>query len=214
VGSLVVAMIGSLAWVVAGTSLFGVRRIEVTGSQIAAADEVRAVVAVAEGTPLARVDTAAVAARVAGLPSVARARVSRSWPNTLVIDVTERTPVAVVSVDRAFMVLDAEGVVFDTVPARPDGLVLVRVRSPGPGDPTTRAALTVVMALPDALRAHVVAVVADSPTRIRLEITGGRVIVWGDAERNDTKAQVAAVLLARPAKTIDVSAPDVATTTG
>jgi cell division protein FtsQ len=214
VGSVVVAMIGSLAWVVVGTSVLGVRRIEVTGSRTLAAEEVRAVAAVAEGTPLARVDTAAVATRVAGLPPVARARVSRSWPSTLVISVTERTPVAVASVEGGFAVLDAEGVIFDTLPARPDGLVLVRVPSPAPADPATRAVLTVVMALPDALRAQVVAVVADLPTRIRLEVTGGRVVVWGDAERNDTKAQVAAVLLARPAKTIDVSAPDVATTTG
>jgi cell division protein FtsQ len=212
--ALVVAVSASLAWIVLGTSVLGVRRVDVTGSRIATADKVRAVAAVAQGTPLARVDTAAVATRVRTLPSVAEARVSRSWPSTLVITVTERAPVAVTAVNGAFVVLDAGGVAFGTLPARPDGLTLVRVPSPGPGDPTTLAALTVAAALPPSLRVHVAAVVAESPTRIRLEVAGGRVIIWGDAEHNDTKGQAAAALLPRPAKTIDVSAPDVVTTTG
>ena len=59
-----------------------------------------------------------------------------------------------------------------------------------------------------------VAVAAESPTRIRLELNGGRVVVWGDAESNETKVQVATALLPQPAKTIDVSAPEVATTSG
>jgi cell division protein FtsQ len=54
--------------------------------------------------------------------------------------------------------------------------------------------------------------VADSPTRIRLELAAGRIIVWGDAENIETKARVAAALLNRPVTTIDVSSPEVATT--
>ena len=37
------------------------------------------------------------------------------------------------------------------------------------------------------------------------------VIVWGDAQQNETKALVATSLLGRPGRTIDVSAPDVVT---
>jgi cell division protein FtsQ len=53
---------------------------------------------------------------------------------------------------------------------------------------------------------------ANSPTAIRLELTGGRVVVWGGADQSDVKARVATALLARPGKTIDVSAPEVAAT--
>ena len=63
------------------------------------------------GTPLARVDTDAVAARVGALPPVASVEVSRSWPGTLVIDVTERSPVAAVATPTGFVLLDAAGVV-------------------------------------------------------------------------------------------------------
>ncbi len=53
---------------------------------------------------------------------------------------------------------------------------------------------------------------AEAPTRIVLHLSDGRVIMWGDAERSDIKATVATALLDRPAQTIDVSVPDVATT--
>jgi hypothetical protein len=36
--------------------------------------------------------------------------------------------------------------------------------------------------------------------------------VWGDAENNEMKARVATALLNRTGKTIDVSSPEVATT--
>ena len=50
-----------------------------------------------------------------------------------------------------------------------------------------------------------------APTRISLELTDGRTVVWGDATDNDDKAIVATALLGQPGKTIDVSAPNVVT---
>jgi cell division protein FtsQ len=200
-----------LAWVVFATPLLGVRTVEVNGSTIVDAEEVRDVAAVRRGTPLARVDTGAVAERVRGLPSVAQVVVRRWWPDTLVITVQERAPVAVVADGPDFLVVDAAGVVFDRRPRRPDGLVLLRVDRPGPADPATRAALTVVAALTPRLLERVRAVEAESATAITVRLDGGRAVVWGDAERSDVKAQVATVLVDRPGRVIDVSAPDVAT---
>jgi cell division protein FtsQ len=103
-------------------------------------------------------------------------------------------------------------VLFQTLTARPAGLPLLVVTNPGPADPTTRAGLRVLAALTPPLRGSLVRLVAEAPTRIRLELPGGRVIIWGDAEHSETKAKVASALLDRPVKTIDVSAPDAATT--
>jgi cell division protein FtsQ len=210
-GGVVVVLVGVLAWVVFATPLLGVRTVEVNGSTIVDAEEVRDVAAVRRGTPLARVDTGAVAERVRGLPSVAQVVVRRWWPDTLVITVQERAPVAVVADGPDFLVVDAAGVVFDRRPRRPDGLVLLRVDRPGPADPATRAALTVVAALTPRLLERVRAVEAESATAITVRLDGGRAVVWGDAERSDVKAQVATVLVDRPGRVIDVSAPDVAT---
>jgi len=151
-----------------------------------------------------------VARRVGRLVPVARATVHRAWPRTLVVRVVERTGVAAVPLDGRYAVLDASGVVFRTLPAAPD-LPQLRLASPGPDDPSTRAALTVLAALTPDLRAPLVSVVADAPTRIRLDLRGGRQIIWGDATGNDQKAKVAGSLLSRPVTVIDVSAPDVVT---
>jgi cell division protein FtsQ len=211
-GAGAVVAIAVSAWVVWGTPLLGVRTVEVTGSRIAGPEQVRAVADVVDGTPLARVDLDDVSQRVRGLPSVASVAVRRSWPNTLVIEVTERVPVAAVAVAGGFAIVDADGIVFDRRADRPDSAVLLKVALLRPDDPTTRAALRVVVALTQPLRERLTQLVADSPTHIRLELTGGRVIVWGDAEQNESKAAVATALLNRPVRTIDVSSPEVATT--
>jgi cell division protein FtsQ len=212
VGIGTVVTLGVSAWVVFGTPVLGVRTVEVTGSQIASPDQVRAVAAVVEGTPLARVDVDQVGQRVRAMPPVASVSVHRSWPSTVRIEITERVPVAAVAVAGGFAIVDADGIVFDTRAQRPDSAVLLKVALLRPEDPTTRAALRVVAALTPPLRTRLTQLVADSPTHIRLELAGGRTIVWGDADNNEMKARVAAALLDRPAKTIDVSSPEVATT--
>lgn len=211
-GSIAAVALGAAAWVVLGTSTLGVRQVRVVGAEIAGAEAVRAAAAVPPGTPLARLDTDAISQRVRALPPVASAEVRRSWPHTLVIEVTERTPVAAVSRDGSYHLLDASGVIFHRVAKRPAGLVLIEIATPGPDDPATRAALRVVAALTPALRERVTVLVAQAPHRLRLELAGGGVVIWGDAENSERKAQVATTLLAEAGgKTIDVSAPDVVT---
>jgi len=210
-GALSVAVLAALGWVVLATSVLGVRSVDVSGSSVATPDEVRAVAAVVPGTPLARVDTGAVAERVRGLPSVASVAVIRVWPHTLAIEVTERVGVAVVAAGDAYAVLDASGVLFRTASSRPAGLPLIRVATPGPADATTRAVLRVVGALTPELRDRLRVVEAESPNRITVRLRGDRVVVWGDADASETKARVATSLLNGPGGTIDVSAPDVAT---
>lgn len=206
----VVAVLG--AWLVLGTSLFGVRQVQVSGVSFVVPAEIQQVAAVAPGTPLARVDLAAVESRVGALPPVERVAVRRDWPATLVIEVVERTPVAAVPAGQRFLLVDSRGIAFGTVGRVPAGLPLVRLAaSPDPADPTTRAALTVLAALTPQLRAPLTTLVADAPTRVRLELRDGRVVVWGDATQNDTKATVATSLLGKPGRKIDVSAPEVVT---
>jgi cell division protein FtsQ len=207
----VVLLLGGGAAVVYATPLFGVAHVRVVGAQLASDDEVRAAAGIVDGTPLARVDLADVGRRVGRLLPVRRASASRSWPTTIVITVQERTGVAVVVQPGGFGVLDAEGVLFTRRPTRPADLALLRLAAPGPDDPSTRAALTVLAALTGELRSRLVELLADAPTRVRLELTGGREVIWGDATDNELKARVATSLLSRPAKAIDVSAPRVPT---
>jgi cell division protein FtsQ len=211
-GALVLALGGLAAWVVYGTSALGLREVRVHGNAMVSAEEVRRVARVASGAPLASVDLTEIRRRVEGLPPVRRAQVARDWPAALVITVLERSPVAVVPrVGSGYRLIDASGVAYADRADRPDGLPLVRLANPGPGDGSTRAALTVLAALTGELRRQLVAISAEAPTRVRLELPGGRQIIWGDATENEKKVRVATTLLGRPGSVIDVSAPDVVT---
>lgn len=208
----VVAMVA--VWVVAGTSLFGVREVRITGAEIVTPVQVREAAAVPERTPLLRVPSGQVADRItAALTPVAQVEVSRDWPDTLVLAVTERTPVAAVPVEEEFRLVDAGGVAFHTVASAPPDLPLVVVAEPGRDDPDTRAALAVLAALTPALRDELATLAVTGPAGIELSLRSERTIRWGDATRSDDKARVATALLAHASDqglaVIDVSSPEV-----
>ena len=127
------------------------------------------------------------------------------------VSVVERVPVAAVPAGGGFAIVDGTGHVFDTVPQQPADLPVLAVPAPGPDDATTRAALAVLGSLTPQLRGQLVSVVADALTRIRLELRGGRSVIWGDATGNDAKARTVTDLLARKGRVIDVSALPVVT---
>jgi cell division protein FtsQ len=194
---------------IAATPVLGVRDVRVTGNRLVTAAQVRAAARVAPGTPLVRVDAAAVRRRIGRLTAVATVTVTRGWPHTLVVRVVERNPVAAVAVRDRYAIVDRTGVVFDWASQRPAALPVLQVPTPGTGDPITHAALTVLGALPPGLRDPLVVIAADAPARIRLELRGGRQIIWGDATQNDAKVRVALALLNRNQPVMDVSAPSV-----
>lgn len=206
----VIALIGGLAWLVLGSDVLGVKAVEVQGSTLVSADRVRELAAVPAGVPLATLDLDAVAARVAGLPSVERVSVARQWPNTVGITITERTALIAVETPGGYWLADASGVVFDSATKPPKGLVAARVAS---GDQRLIRDLgTVTGALPAALRAKVQQAAAQSADDITLTLSGGATVVWGGAEQSELKAQVLAVLMKTEARVYDVSAPSHPTT--
>jgi cell division protein FtsQ len=212
-GLLVLAALAAFLW--AGP-LLSVRTIRVDGADSLAAEQVQDAAGIAEGTPLLRVDVSAAAARVARLPQVADVQVTRGWPSSVVITVVERTPLAVVEEAGRRTLVDAEGVLFDTITGKPPaGVVRLEVADPGPDDPDTRAGLAAVAALPPELRKQVTRVTAAHDGRdVRLRLTDGTEVLWGDGSESDRKAAVLGALLKQiaggeidPAGTVDVSAP-------
>jgi cell division protein FtsQ len=204
--AVVAAMVAG--WVLLGTSVVGVREVRVTGTEILSPAQVRQAAAIADETPLLRVRTGEVADRVAALPPVADVSVRRAWPSAVVIEIVERTAMAAVPVVEGFEVVDATGVVFQTV-AEPADLPVVIVAAPGPGDPATRAALAVLGSLTPELRTDLESLTAAGPASIELALRSGWTVVWGDESDSEAKAQVATALLDRDGEVIDVSAPEV-----
>jgi cell division protein FtsQ len=209
----VVALLAVVVWAVYFSSWLAVSAVEVRGlDSVARATVVRAA-AVPEGEPLARLDTGGVEARVKGITAVADAEVSRSWPDKVVITVTERVAVVAVTDGSDYDLVDGTGVVFRTVPQRPDGLPQARVSGPR-REVTVRSVVTVSAALPADLRSRVRSIEAQSPDSITLELDDGVKVVWGSAERSDRKAEVLLALMHRSATVYDVSAPELPVTQG
>ncbi|MFC4907921.1 cell division protein FtsQ/DivIB [Actinomadura gamaensis] len=209
-------LLGTAGWVLLGSKLLVVRHVEVSGSRLAPRDRVEAAAGISLGSPMARLDLGVIRGRVERLREVASAKVERRWPGTVRIEVTERTPRAVVSRDGRFYQLDASGVTVTDGPARPAGLPLLTVAAPGPSDPSSLAALRVVEALPASLRQKLAEVSAASPEAVTLRLSDGLTLVWGSAERTSEKLRLVDALrrsaAGRAANTIDVSSPEVVTT--
>jgi len=204
-------VVALIAWMILGSSLLGVRDVRVDGTSLVTPDEVRTAAAVRPGTPLARVDLAAVEARVGALAPVEKATVTRDWPGGLTVVVVERSPEAVVPHGKRFLVVDRFGVVFQELARRPAHLPVVRIADPRADPAATRGAVEVIAALSPTLRRQLVEVEVPGPAQITLKLAEGRTVVWGDATRNADKSIATTALLKRDGKTIDVSDPEVVT---
>lgn len=186
------------------TPLVGVRAVQVSGLTTLPQPQVLAEADVPVGRSMLRVDTAEIQDRLRQDPRVASSEVSLSWPSTVRIEVAERAPAAFVPQPGGVRLADAQGVLFADAPAPPPGLLELRLP---PDGATARAAMGVVGALPPDLRSQVVAVSASTPRDIRLELSGGRRVVWGEPTQSDRKAAVLPLLMTRPGHVFDVSSP-------
>lgn len=218
-----IVLVGLALAVPVGAAGFGVlthdrlalREVTVSGTGVLAVEDVRTAAAAVAGTPLAVVDLERVAESVEALPEVADVEVERRWPSRLHVAVTERAAVtAVADGSDGFVLVDETGTPFRTVPAPPAEVPLLDVADPRPGDPATAEGLTVIQALPPALLAQVERVEVPEPGSVTFALRDGGRVVWGGAERSDSKAVVLQALLPREAEEYDVTAPEVAVTRG
>ena len=205
-GLLLAVLLGTAVWLVYFSAVFGTRSVAVSGTHEVTADQVTSAAAVPLGLPLARQQLDAIARRTTTLPQVSAAKVTRAWPDTVRITVTEREPLLGIVQPDGFLVADKAGVVFGARTSLPPGVVQVAA------DPANRPLLVelgaVVLSLPPEVRAQMTSIEAATPDSIRLRTTSGLTIVWGDSSQSALKAQVATALLSSGAKTsIDVSAP-------
>lgn len=205
-----------------GSPWLRVRRVSVLGVRVLTATQVQAAAGVRGGTPLAAVDTAAVAGRLrAALPRIAAVEVDRAWPNVLTVKVTERTPKVVLKNGGNFVEVDANGVQYATDQSAPPGVPLVEMTaaaSDGPQAASNRffttarlvhAAVQVATDLPEPVAKQTAAISVRSWDSISLQLGGGRTVLWGSCEQGQRKAVVLLALMRAAAGAVryDVSAP-------
>ncbi len=207
---LVLGVLATAGIVVFLTPVLGLKSVTVDGATGSAATQVVDAVAVPDGTPLIRVDLAAVTRRVEAVPAVNTASVDRAWPNGLIVHVKVRVPVARTSANGATWLMDATGLLYATTGPGvevPAGLTVLELATPGPGDPATAAALTVAAALTPAIKATVRTIRAPSAYAVTLVLIDGRQVIWGGADKTPQKVVELPGVLSRPGTSYDISDP-------
>ncbi|GAA1388192.1 cell division protein FtsQ/DivIB [Luteococcus peritonei] len=195
-----------LVWLVRFSSVLAVRTVEVTGTRLVDAKQVEQAAEVPLGTPIARLETGPVAQRVVDrLTPVGSVRVRTRLPGTVVLEVSERTPVYERRTATGYQWVDAAGVIFHTEAKHAKGRTIVT--TPGVQNRTLADIATVVAALPPALAQRVDHVTAASGDDIVLVLDKGQQVRWGSAAASADKAKVAMVLLGQKATVFDVSSP-------
>jgi len=218
-----VVVLGILA---SNSSVLDVENVVVEGNSYVGTAEVLERAQVPTGTALPSVDTAAIEERLLGDPWIASAQVKRSFPSTVRIIVTERSPVALLDMGTTFWYVDGTGLVLAESQLETSSVLPV-IRDVPSIEPTTgvvieapelRNALTAIVNISPSLREIVRIVKAPSVDETTLVTDTWVDIRVGDA--TDEIAEKSAVALEIIAKYgvdvvyIDVRDPDSAVSRG
>ena len=211
---LAVAIIVGAAWALLGSSLLVVRNVQVDGSHKVTAARIRAAAAIRPGTPMARLDSGAVARRVEQIPQVRSARVSRSWPDTVVITVRARRPRWRCATRASSSWWTRTASWSRRSASRPAGMPVLR-QPPFQlrGSPAVRPAVLVLNHLPAGIRGRVTSVTADPLTdAVTLRLRGGITVPGAALAAVAAKARELQALMRTHSRHFDVSSPQVAVT--
>lgn len=157
-------------------------------------------------------DLDAVRGRLMGLSWVQDARVSRQLPDTLVIDIVERRPVAVLKKVDRLVLIDATGTELEVVaPARAKGKLVIS----GPGAGQQVEALAALLDAAPALKPQVAEAEWVGNRRWNLKFKTGQVLALPQGEQQSKKALMTFArldgtnrLLGGKAVAFDMRAPD------
>lgn len=207
VGVVLVLALGLVAYF---SPILSVRSVQVEGNSVVTEAQILEALQVPEGRSMLRIDTDQMAQRIAQLAKVRSVRVQREFPSSVVVTVEERIPVLYFDAPDGAHLIDSDSVEFAIEPA-PIGVPKLVTEHPGGNDPVTRAAVTVITAVPAALRLEVGQIAARSVSDIQLEMRDGKRIIWGGAGDSERKGAVIVPLLGQPGEVFDISSPNLVT---
>jgi cell division protein FtsQ len=192
VGLLVMVALGFLAAL--QSPLLDVDRVQVSGNAHTSADAIVAAAGIGRGDQLIDVDLRAAGEAVTQLPWVRTAELHRGIDGAIAVEITERTPVAVVGQGAGAVLVDAEGRALAPLADEPAAAAsLVVIDAPGALEPGEFAGREATDALAVAAK---LGGVVDLGVRLSVEdgrLTGlvdpGIQVVFGDAGQLDAKVR-------------------------
>jgi cell division protein FtsQ len=206
------------AYAVTRSPAFDVDRVMVAGGVHTTPEEVLAAAGIETGEQMLDLDLAEARGRVERLPWVEGARLSRGWPGTVRVVVTERSPIAQIADDAgAWYLLDVTGRILDTAASSSPDLYTVAGVVEGAvegGHLVTSAArpLAMLESLGPAAadRVSQVRYVEDGVVELGIEPAGA--VRFGEVDEVDRKLVALETILVRVVDTcldtIDVRVPE------
>lgn len=177
---------------------FTVRSVVVQGNALAYADSIVAASG-ALGQPLFRLDTEAVARRVAAHPAVASADVRAEFPDRVVVRLRERAPILVWQAGEQAVLVDRWGwaIASGYDPALPR-VVQTEGERPRVGSQLPPALVQAVLAVHERLAERLTLVEYAPRLGLTVYLTEGRAVVLGDSDRLLLKLNVLEAALSLP----------------
>ncbi len=204
-------------WGATRSPLLDVDGIDVEGASRTSREELVVASGIRFGQAMVDVDERGAVQAVAALPWIQTASVERRWPDSVVITVVERDPVAVAPAGEGWALVDATGQVLALLASAPSNLLALEGIAPaGPpgsvlGGPATDL-LAVAAAVPPDLRTRVSAVQAGAEGGVELRLRPEGTVRLGAPEQLDEKFRATLTVLGRvdtaALATLDVRIPE------
>jgi len=209
--AVVVVLVGVLA-VAVYSPLLALRTVSVDGTARVDAAAVQKAVESQVGTPLALIDYDTITTQLARFPLIRSYVTELVPPDTLMIHIVERAPVAAVVNGATFDLLDPAGIVVQSSATRPEGVPIISIGDQDAKSAAFASVVEVLLALPPEVLAQVDTISATTKDNVTFALRGvGQSVVWGSSENSAYKAKVLAAMVAHedPASKVeyDVSAP-------
>ena len=217
IAATIVVVLGAAA-VYAGTAspIFRARTLNVEGTGKLGRNQILHLAQIDSTTNILWLSGSAVTDRVTASPWVKSAIVTKSYPSTLTISVVERSEVASVASGDSWTALAADGMALEVYEKMPVGLPLI-VGALGPDighlAAETTPAATAIGLMNEATRSQVEKVVIAADGTLRLFLTAGGRVEYGDPTELSEKADALSGILSwseenhSEIRTADLTAP-------
>ncbi|MGG5172966.1 cell division protein FtsQ/DivIB [Pseudarthrobacter sp. J1738] len=195
----VVVLIVLVALATMYSPLLAVRTVAVQGNKLVPTATVQKALQPLEGKTLPRISQSDVDGLLKGFVQIKSSTMQSRPPSTLVVQIQERVPVAVLQVAGKYSLVDADGVSLGPV-SDPAKVKLPNIDGGAKGLRTDlfKAVTAVLGALPDSVRQQLASASASSADSVKLNLANGKSVVWGNAEDRELKAKVLEALLKKP----------------
>lgn len=165
-------------WSLYQSKWFIAQEVIITGNSRLSVEQISATAAVPIGNSLMSINPGIISQQLQTLPEIKVATVERGWPHSILITITERTPIAVAATATGFNLIDADGLNAGIVATPPAGLLVISAQ---PDSPAMTNAIQVLAAIP----AEWAITGLSAPTQDSVVVTlgSGVVVTMGSGER-------------------------------